>query len=441
MISGILILLIFVIMTILMMLRKISALYALPCMAVLFAIAGGVHWKIILSEVINAGAFRLSEAIIIMTFGSMLAQLIEKNKIATAIIKIASELGSEKPFVIAFVISLVVFVLFVSLGGLGAIVMVGTIALPILLTAGFSPVAASSIFLFGISFGGIFNLMNWGLYINVFGLTQHEIFKFAFPLGIISIFLSFIFIAIECRRGISLFDGASLEVNKNVFESEKWLFGNFALISPLVPVLIIWGTNIYKLFAMHFLKKQPSEIFDFPIISAFIIGIVFCYVATYKKGNLSILTSSLFDGISQVAPAIVLLIGIGMLLKATQNDKVILAIKPFIKYLVPKGKFFYLLTFTLLAPLSLYRGPLNIWGLGLGIGTIMLATGRLSPQALMAMLLSVGQIQGVCDPTNTHNVWVANFTKVEVEKILFKTLPYVWILAFLGLLLSTFFYF
>ena len=46
--------------------------------------------------------------------------------------------------------------------------------------------------------------------------------------------------------------------------------------------------------------------------------------------------------------------------------------------------------------------------------------------ALMAAFFAVGQIQGVCDPTNTHNVWLATFTKGSTEKFLKRTIPYVW---------------
>jgi hypothetical protein len=48
------------------------------------------------------------------------------------------------------------------------------------------------------------------------------------------------------------------------------------------------------------------------------------------------------------------------------------------------------------------------------------------PVAIMAAFFAVGQIQGVCDPTNTHNVWLATFTKSSTEKFLKSTIPYVW---------------
>ncbi len=38
--------------------------------------------------------------------------------------------------------------------------------------------------------------------------------------------------------------------------------------------------------------------------------------------------------------------------------------------------------------------------------------------------MAVVQVQNVCDPTNTQNVWVANFTGVRVERITRLTLPY-----------------
>jgi hypothetical protein len=64
-----------------------------------------------------------------------------------------------------------------------------------------------------------------------------------------------------------------------------------------------------------------------------------------------------------------------------------------------------------------------------------LASG-LNPGAVMGLLLAVGQIQGISDPTNTHNVWLANEMRVDVQKILWNTIPYTWIIAFIGLVFA-----
>ena len=74
--------------------------------------------------------------------------------------------------------------------------------------------------------------------------------------------------------------------------------------------------------------------------------------------------------------------------------------------------------------------------MGSGLVGIMLATKSLPPVTIMAALMSVGMIQGVCDPTNTHNVWIANYLSLDIQAILRKTLPYMWVLALLGLVIA-----
>jgi hypothetical protein len=111
-------------------------------------------------------------------------------------------------------------------------------------------------------------------------------------------------------------------------------------------------------------------------------------------------------------------------------------IKPLMAQIVPTNALMYVLIFTVAAPLALYRGPLNVWGMGYGIAAVFLASG-MNPGAVMGLLLAVGQIQGISDPTNTHNVWLANEMRVDVQKVLWNTIVYTWILAIVGLIISS----
>ncbi len=52
------------------------------------------------------------------------------------------------------------------------------------------------------------------------------------------------------------------------------------------------------------------------------------------------------------------------------------------------------------------------------------------------MLKAVGQIRGVCDPTNTVNVWMANELRVDVQAFMWRTIPYIWGMAVVGLVVS-----
>jgi len=150
------------------------------------------------------------------------------------------------------------------------------------------------------------------------------------------------------------------------------------------------------------------------------------------------LTKAIFDGVSNTAPVAGLIIGIGMVIRVVWDPAVGSYMEPALRHIVPSGPVLYVIVFTVLAPLALYRGPLNVWGMGIAIGAAMMATKILPPVAVMGALFSVGMIQGVSDPTNTHNAWIAGFLGEDVQAFTKKTLPYTWALAALGLVLAAF---
>ena len=188
-------------------------------------------------------------------------------------------------------------------------------------------------------------------------------------------------------------------------------------------------------------------LFDVNFIAAFIVGLIYAFLTTYKKGRLNLFIQSCFEGGGVVMPAVVLMFGIGMLLVAIMGPggdlpqypngwPVLNIIKPLMAQIVPTNPFSYVLIFTVAAPLALYRGPLNVWGMGYGLAAVFLASG-MNPGAVMGLLLAVGQIQGISDPTNTHNVWLANEMRVDVQKVLWNTITYTWIIAIIGLIISS----
>jgi hypothetical protein len=125
-----------------------------------------------------------------------------------------------------------------------------------------------------------------------------------------------------------------------------------------------------------------------------------------------------------------------MLIQSVTHPLVLDRVRPLLAAILPGTRLGYVLVFTVLAPLALYRGPLNAWGMGFGLAQMMASAPGLGPAAVMAALLSVGQLQGVSDPTNTHNVWIANYVGVDVQQILRTTLPYVWAAAAVGLVVG-----
>ncbi|MFA4838604.1 MAG: citrate transporter [Candidatus Neomarinimicrobiota bacterium] len=471
----------FLVISLAMFFRKIPALIALPVMAFVIPLIGGVSFNDTIQLVIGQGTLRLHTAYTVAFFGSMLSIFLQKTKVAENFIKIGAELAGDNPWSIAVLMLSLIALLFTTLGGLGAIIMVATIVLPIMSSIGIGQMTVVGIFLFGLSIGGILNAGNWALYINVMNLSVDDIRPFALMMFGMTFVVALIYITIQLYR-----DGHNLNLKKIIVSTLGIVFvigaGFWAYqsIDDSIQQIVKAGLNavgkgfkwtigvgLSALFAWNILRafwsKSKNErkihwsayltplvplflilLFRIDFIAAFISGLIYGYVATYRKGNLNLFIRSVFEGGAVVMPAIILMFGIGMLLNAIigpggtwaaehpEGWPVLNLLQPVMQSVIPHSPWSYVLIFGLAAPLALYRGPLNVWGMGYGLAAILLASG-MNAGAIMGLLMAVGQVQGISDPTNTHNVWLANEMQQDVQKVLWNTIPYTWAIATLGL--------
>jgi hypothetical protein len=233
--------------------------------------------------------------------------------------------------------------------------------------------------------------------------------------GLLLALTAFAFIVLEGRREKNRFTWALRD--DEPARSVPWP----SLLTPLVPILLL---------------MLPWT--RWPIIPAFLAAILYGCLTTEPRRTIPNLTAATLEGLKDFSPVIGLFIGIGMTVASLKDPVTSAIMDPFIHAVTPSSPAAYLLVFTLLAPLSLYRGPLNLYGLGAGFATLLLASNLLTPPAVMAAFLAVGQVQGICDPTNTHNVWIAQFSKLSADELMKKTLPYVWLFVLLALLYAVF---
>ena len=418
--TAIALIVIFAGMAVLMYLNRLPAIIALPIMAVAVALAARVPWADV-AGIVSDGAFALHKAYAT----AILAEIVSKTGVAETMVKKAAELGGDRPLALSLVLTAVVALLFTTLGGLGAVIMVATIVFPILLALGVPGLTVGALFLFGMSLGGIFNLTNWQLYRETLGLSQGAILSFAIPFAGVMAVATVIFAVVQLRPSqLRKYWSAATAPAKVAFV--PW----YTLLTPVIPLLPVVGFGIHNL-ATH-------RGFEFPIVTAMVVGIAYGVLASPRpaQGRIQLLARSVVDGIAAVAPAVALMLGIGMLVKAVTHPAVLSQIQPRLAAVMPGTPVTYVIVFAILAPLALYRGPLNVYGMGFGLAKVMAAAPGLGPAAIMAALLSVGQIQGVCDPTNTHNVWIANYVGSDVQKILRRTLGYVWAAAAVGLIVG-----
>ena len=468
----------FLVAAALMVARVLPALLALPLLAtgigVLLVGAGQLTWQEMWVGIWVDGSLRLAEPMVIALLGGMLSSWLQKTGIASDLVRGGAELAGDRPWLLSVLILGLVAVLFSAVGGLGAVIMVGTVVLPILHSLGLREYISAGVLLFGMSLGGLLNPGNWAVYKTVLGLDEAEVSGYAlWVFGVMAIGAA-VFVGVElARTRLWVWSGWRWEsvgwlgvlavpwVVRPWVTVPGWRWGLgwglgcltlwglgqgirrwgqtprlawYAYLTPVVPLILILGLGV-------------------PFIPAFLLGLAYGFAVTLRRGGMNLLTGAILEGAASVVAAVVLMLGIGMTLSAvlgptktgaaaawytTHPDRVwpvLAAMQPLIEPLIPTSPWGYVVGFALLAPLALYRGPLNVWGLGYGMGGVMLSAG-LPGGAVMGVLMSLGVIQGVCDPTNTHNVWLANEVKTDVHVLLRKTLPYAWGIAVVGLIIA-----
>lgn len=419
------ILFVFILFIGLMIAKKIPALLALPLLGVIVAIIAGIPFmepskeggQTIMDFVIGQGGVRLASTIVAAIYGAVFAKVIQKQGISNAIIRKAAELAGDKPIVIAFVLSGATALVFSAIGGAGAVIMVSTIVIPLMLSAGISAKASASLVLMGISLGGLFNVANYQFYADVIGMDMELVKTSSLVIGAISLVALIVYIVLNVNKKNTQTAWAMPSSDK---ENKQVSF--FAIISPLIPIMLV------------FFFKISAEV-------ALLISILYTILVTKPKEIVQILSSSFVEGIQEVSGVIGLMIGIGILLNGVSAEATTALMQPVIKTVLPSTPVLYVIVFTICAPLALYRGPLNMYGLGSGLSNIMLAAGTLSPTAVGMALRSTGVVQGVSDPTNTQNVIVADFAKVDVNEILKSTLPYTMVITLIALIYTAMFIF
>ncbi len=433
MLQGSLIIVAFVIIAALMMTKKIPTLLALPLMAVVICIIAGVPavgvdaegnsigW---LQTVVENGTVRMGSAIMAVIFGAWLGQLMNKTGVTENIIKKSAELGGDRPLIVTLIMVVACAVLFTTLSGLGSIIMVGSIVLPILISVGVPAMSAACIFLMAFTCGLTFNIANWKTFSSLFSLDIEQIKGFEIYMLAATAVATLILVFVEFKRNGVKFAFSAPVSEPTPTKQLTGVRGALAMVTPLIPIILVAA-------------------FKVPVCPAFMAGIIWILVFTSKSFSkaMNTLVKTCYDGITDGGPAIILMIGIGILYLAVTHSMVKEVLNPFLLAVVPSSRIGYIIFFSLLAPLSLYRGPMNLFGLGSGIAALVIGLGTLSPLAVMGAFLAAERIQGCGDPTNTQNVWTANFVEVDVNGITKKLLPYLWAVAVIGVVVSAFIYF
>ncbi|MEV8362182.1 transporter [Streptomyces niveus] len=402
-----------------MLTRKLPTAFALVILAVAIAFLAGAPLtgeNSVLDTVIQEGAPALAATMIAILLGSWLGKLLDETGIAGTLVRKIVEFGGDRPVVVALGVLAVSTLVGTVTGSAPAAMLAGIIGIPAMVAVGIPKVTAAGTILMGIAAGMPFELPIWQFFSTALELPVDTVRGFMLKLFPFALAAAILFVLIETRRrGVE--HAWSLKSASAKPTSRRKQLGDapwYALLTPLVPLVLALG-------------------FDVAILPSMLAGVLHALVTTTRPGEMNKrLLRTLYGGFEIAAAPIVLFIAIGILLAAVKLPGAVEALEPLIKAVSPQNPVLFVIVFTLLVPLCLYRGPLNVFGLGAGIAGVLIAAGIYPAVAVLGIATSYNQVFGVSDPTSTQTVWSAQYAGVTPQQVMLRTLPYVWAVALGG---------
>ncbi|WP_444960182.1 transporter [Nocardiopsis sp. M1B1] len=432
----------------LMLTRRLPTAFALVLLSVAIALIAGAPLTgeegSVTGTVVQEGAPRLAATMIAILLGSWLGTLMSEAGIASTLVRKIVEFGGERPSLVAVGVFVVAILCGSITGSAPAAMLAGVVGIPAMIAVGVTPTVAAGTVLVGIAAGLPLELINWQFLSDAIGVPVSTVQHFQLRLFPIALAGGLAYILIEMRRkgarhtwavrvpagagagGTGSGGAGTRPLSRRQRAAERrrrrgdapW----YALVTPLVPIVLALGLHV-------------------PIVPSLLAGVVFALVTAVPWREMSSTAlRTLYRAFDVAAPPIVLFIAIGMLLAAVNLPGAVSALTPVVTAISPGSPWLFVLVFAVLVPLALYRGPMNIFGLGAGVAGVLISGGIYPAPAVLGLMASYGQVLGVSDPTSTQTVWSAQYAGVRPERSMLSTLPYTWVIAVAGLVLTVFLY-
>ncbi|MDR0453159.1 MAG: hypothetical protein LBH15_08955, partial [Treponema sp.] len=348
-------------------------------------------------------------------FGAWFGRVLLQTGIASTLIRKTVELGGDKPVIVAVLLSIVTTAVFSSMFGAGAVVAIGVIVLPILISLGIPKGVAVVSFMFSVGAGMLINPVLTKQFIGFFlDENGRELFTYAQHVrwGLVAVgvqlFFTVVYIALALRPGRRRAWSVS-----NPAKSGAVFVPNLALLSPVVPVVLLIA-------------------FDLPIILGFIIGSLYALTVCGKlrgwRSAARVIGKDFFDGIVDTAPMLGFLLVLPMFNKA--SELCVPYFNALLSNVIPRNTLIISAAFILLAPLGLFRGPLTLYGGGAATLGILKSIGFLQPQYvpyLFTLMIASTTVMNVSAcVTQSWVAWGIGYGKVSGREYLKSSVPLGW---------------
>ena len=378
------------------------------------AIGGVVTWNDVNTTILDGGPTGFGPTAIYIIFGSWFGRILVETGIAGTIIRNAVELGGDKPGLTCILLCAVTALIFTTSYGPGAVVAIGVIVFPIMLSLGIPKPVASGAFCMSVGCGLYFNqsLLNQAAGTMMVGEEKYAITGEWYAFAVVAFIVHFIsivvMVSLNTKKKKHAWAASAGADTKNV--------PALAMITPLLPVL-------------------TAIIFKLSMIPSILVSVIFALITTGNmKGGIGkiadLIQKTFHDGVADVGLVLAFLMFLQMFTKSAALVKGLLA--PILAPVLPNSMFMMFLLFGLFAVLAMYRGPLTIWGAGTALFVIVAeSTGW--PLSVLYPLFYIPCCTintNVC-PTQSWNMWAIGYTQTSVKDFMKLTVPFALVTAFI----------
>lgn len=374
-----------------------------------------ITWIEAFVKVFQSGPEGWGSVLVNVVFGAWFGRVLLETEIASTLIRKTTELGGDRPAITCILLCIVTTAIFSSLFGAGAVVAIGVIILPILLSLGIPKVLALCSFMLSIGAGMFLNPVLFGQYSAFFlDANGKQLYTYGeyVQWGTIALVIQVVF-----TIGLILFStrkkkGARFWAVKRPVRKELNYAPNIALLTPFIPVVLL-------------------IVFHVPIIMGFLTGgfyaLLVCGRLKSFRTACKVFGKDFFDGVVDTAPLVGFLLIVPMFNKAAE-----LCIPYFNAVLgnvIPHSALLIVIIFCVLAPLGLFRGPFTLFGCGAATLGILKGAGFSTPFLAPLMIAASTVMEVSCCVTQSWIAWGIGYTKVSAKDFLKMSAVCGWIIC------------
>lgn len=369
----------------------------------------------ILTHIFTTGPADYAKSILVnVFFGAFFGRVLVDTGIAATLIRKVVELGGDKPRITMSLLCVVTSIIFMSLTGIGPVISIAVIVLPILLSLGISAPIAMFAFMGSIMAGIFGNVVNFTQYQTIFAGFNDAAKSYGF-----SDYFNFGVTAMVVCLVVVLFIANFLMGKKKSYAMAAQMPADPNADAPIIS----WVAVILPVLGTAFL--------NLPIIFCFIISGIYAMLFTGKLrgGFVEVCRrfAKLFtDGAIDVAPMVGFLLTLSMF-----NNAAALSAPYFTAIIgdfVPTNPLVLAIVFALLVPLGFFRGPLNLVGSGSAILAVVLAVNPTMPVSFLYPLFATTTVAPQhLDITQSWVAWGLGYTKVSSRDYMKMSIPAGWI--------------